>query len=107
MFEIYKVLDLDACFATMGDYEAIKCKQYAWAIYEDSRNFFWQRISLMDVAAGKKEVAVYSMLDCIIPSVRHTEYVHRVTFPLAWQDLSKVHIPPSGLPPAPSPFLAQ
>lgn len=102
VLKIYKVLNQDEVFATRAAFDPLKCKQIAWAMFEDSRSFFWKRISPMDLAEGKQVEPIRSMLDDIIADVRFARNVVRSTFPLAWQDKSQVYIPPTGLPPASS-----
>jgi len=100
VLKIYKVLNQDEVFATRAAFDPLKCKQIAWAMFEDSRSFFWKRISPMDLAEGKQVEPIRSMLDDIVADVRFARNVVRSTFPLAWQDKTQVYIPPTGLPPA-------
>jgi hypothetical protein len=112
MMKLYKVLDLEEVFTNRYSFDALKCKQIAWAIFEDSRSFFWKKLSPLDLAAGKQVEGVFSMLDDIMADVRYCRNVVRSTFPLAWQDQSNIYVPPTGLPPAPialtstNPFLS-
>jgi hypothetical protein len=104
MMKLYKILDLEEVFINRYAFDALKCKQITWAIFEDSRAFFWKKVSPLDLAEGRTMEGVYSMLDDIMADVRYGRNVIRSTFPLAWQDQANVYAPPTGLPPAPIPL---
>jgi hypothetical protein len=96
VYKIYMVLNQDGVFANRAAFDALKCKQIAWAIFEESQSFFWKKISPMDLAAGTAVEGVKSMLEDVIPDVPFARNVVRLTFPLAWQDKSNVYAPPAG-----------
>lgn len=101
MIKLYKVLDIEEVFTNRYSFDSLKCKQITWAIFEDSRSFFWKKVSPLDLVEGRLVEGVFSMLDDIMADVRYGRNVIRCSFPLAWQDTSNVYVPPTGLPPAP------
>jgi hypothetical protein len=50
MMKLYKILDLEEVFTNRYAFDALKCKQITWAIFEDSRSFFWKKVSPLDLA---------------------------------------------------------
>lgn len=98
---IYEILDYDIVFSTRAAYTPIKCKQITWAIYEDARNFFFNKVSPLDFATGSQIRFDKSMLDDIMSDVRYMKHVERPNFPWARQDRNNVYVPSAGLPPPP------
>lgn len=103
VLKIYKVLNQDEVFATRAAFDPLKSKQIAWAMFEDSRSFFWKRISPMDLAEGKEVEPISLYVGRHHPyGVWFARNVVRSTFPLAWHDKAQVYVPPKRLPSAPT-----
>jgi hypothetical protein len=72
--------DYDVVFSTRAVYTPIKCKQITWAIYEDARNFFFNKVSPLDFATGSQIRFAKLMLDDIMSDVRYMKHVERPNF---------------------------
>jgi hypothetical protein len=89
---IYEILDLDAVFQTRAAYSAIKCKQITWAIYEDSRNFFSNKVSPLDFASGMEIKFAKSMLDDIMSDMRYIRHVERTKTTSTYRPQDYLHL---------------
>jgi hypothetical protein len=82
---LHNILNSKEVYGLRDAYSPLKCHQYVWAIYDDMRSFFAQR---MQPADFQKHTISYptSLLDSIFEQARFALEVQRVNFPVAWME---------------------
>jgi hypothetical protein len=82
---LHNILNSKEVYGLRDAYSPLKCRQYVWAIYDDMRSFFAQR---MQPADFQKHTVSYptSLLDSIFEQARFALEVQHVNFPVAWME---------------------
>jgi hypothetical protein len=82
---LHNILNSKEVYGLRDAYSPLKCRQYVWAIYDDMRSFFAQR---MQPADFQKHTISYptSLLDSIFEQARFALEVQRVNFPVGWME---------------------
>ena len=103
LMKIYMILDLEEVYAVKHAFTSMICKSITWAIFEDSRMFFWRKKSPLDFDPGRPIEFCRSMLEDIMSDVRYQRWIERGNFPVEWREQLWVPQTPA-LPPMPSPM---
>jgi hypothetical protein len=80
---LWNILNSREVYGLRDAYTPLKCRQYVWAVYDDMRSFFAQRMQPSDF---QKHTPAYptSLLDSMFEQARFALEVNRVNFPVAW-----------------------
>jgi hypothetical protein len=80
---LWNILNSREVYGLHDAYTPLKCRQYVWAVYDDMRSFFAQRMQPSDF---QKHIPTYptSLLDSIFEQAQFALEVNRVNFPVAW-----------------------
>jgi hypothetical protein len=91
----YNILNSREVYGLRDAYSQLKCRQYVWAIYDDMRSFFSQRMQPSDFQKMSPTYPV-SLLDSIFEQARFALEVNRVNFPVAWLEKTEPEVKYTG-----------
>jgi hypothetical protein len=83
--EILNILKEKPVKEQSAGFTALKCRTYTWAMYDDCRTFFCQRLLPQDFNTPRVKFP-YSLLPDIYSNIRFVNEVQRANFPIAWDD---------------------
>ena len=86
VWTIYCILKEEAVAASEAAYTTEKCKGLAWAVADDSFNYFSRELLPKHFDNLHLAIRPMTLLDKIFGSVRWAERIYRPTFPTAWME---------------------
>ena len=102
LMKLYDVLNSKTVKMYKGKFTPLLCRQITFAIYDDMRTFFAERLRPGQFVAGARTAFPMSLLSEITSSVRYQNPVLRPNFPRLWEGPQPVAAGPQAPSPAPA-----